>query len=196
MHWHKPRNLANTPTTYKNKLKNKLKSGHTCHQKNEGSLSQKNKLPPGCLFKNFKEKTMESASKYAGMTCVPVVASTSTMQHTLSSLEIRAPDDLHLHLRDDDRLRDLLKIPLQFKRAIIMPNLKPPVITTKLALAYRERIMQALGGCNKGWVNATCLIKGTQLVIVLSRNAATWQVWTSHDSLSHGHHDTGGNLQG
>ena len=91
-----------------------------------------------------------SAAKYAGMTCVPVVASSSTMQHTLSSLEIRAPDDLHLHLRDDDRLRDLLKIPLQFKRAIIMPNLKPPVITTKLALAYRERIIRALGGCNKG----------------------------------------------
>ena len=82
------------------------------------------------------------------VTCV--VACVTTVQPPPSSFDIRAPDDLHLHLRDGDRLRDLLKIPLQFKRAIIMPNLKPPIVTTKSALAYRERIIRALAPCNKG----------------------------------------------
>nr|WP_301282919.1 MULTISPECIES: dihydroorotase [unclassified Halomonas] len=55
------------------------------------------------------------------------------------------PDDWHLHLRDDDVLRAVVNhTAAQMGRAIIMPNLKPPVTTTEQALAYRERILEAL----------------------------------------------------
>ncbi|MFG6160323.1 dihydroorotase [Halomonas sp. 1390] len=55
------------------------------------------------------------------------------------------PDDWHLHLRDDDVLSAVVAASArQMGRAIIMPNLKPPVTTTEQALAYRERILAAL----------------------------------------------------
>ena len=55
------------------------------------------------------------------------------------------PDDWHLHLRDGEYLRAVLPdTARRFARAIVMPNLKPPVITTKLALEYRGRILAAL----------------------------------------------------
>jgi dihydroorotase len=55
------------------------------------------------------------------------------------------PDDWHLHLRDGAALRAVLPATAQvFGRAIVMPNLKPPVTTTKAAHAYRERILEAL----------------------------------------------------
>ncbi len=55
------------------------------------------------------------------------------------------PDDWHVHLRDGDVLPHVLAhTASQFARAVVMPNLKPPVTTTALALAYRERIIQAL----------------------------------------------------
>lgn len=64
---------------------------------------------------------------------------------TLNSLTITRPDDWHLHLRDGDALQSVLPhSAAQFARAIVMPNLKPPVTTTAQALAYRERIMAAL----------------------------------------------------
>ena len=60
------------------------------------------------------------------------------------SLTIRRPDDWHLHLRDGDVLQDLVgHTASQFARAIVMPNLKPPVTTTEAALAYRQRILAA-----------------------------------------------------
>ncbi len=60
-------------------------------------------------------------------------------------LTITAPDDLHLHLRDGEVMETVLPHTVaQFRRAIVMPNLKPPVTTTELALAYRERILNAL----------------------------------------------------
>ena len=59
-------------------------------------------------------------------------------------ITITRPDDWHLHLRDDAVLRDLVPhTARQFRRAIIMPNLKPPVTDTAAALAYRERILAA-----------------------------------------------------
>ena len=62
-----------------------------------------------------------------------------------STLTIRRPDDWHLHLRDGAALRAVLPFTAaQFARAIVMPNLKPPVTTTALALAYRQRILEAL----------------------------------------------------
>ena len=55
------------------------------------------------------------------------------------------PDDWHLHLRDGAHLRAVLAdTARRFARAIVMPNLKPPVTTTALALAYRDRILSAL----------------------------------------------------
>jgi dihydroorotase len=62
-----------------------------------------------------------------------------------SALRLRRPDDWHLHLRDAAALRAVLPFTAaRFARAIVMPNLRPPVTTTALALAYRERILAAL----------------------------------------------------
>ena len=61
------------------------------------------------------------------------------------TLTIRRPDDWHLHLRDGDMLRAVLPhTSRHFARAIIMPNLVPPVVTADDARAYRDRIMAAL----------------------------------------------------
>ncbi len=61
------------------------------------------------------------------------------------SITITRPDDWHLHVRDGAVLADVLPhTARQFARAIIMPNLKPPVTTTAQAGAYRERILAAL----------------------------------------------------
>lgn len=60
-------------------------------------------------------------------------------------ITITRPDDWHLHLRDGDALKAVLPhTAAQFARAIVMPNLKPPVTTTELAGAYRQRILAAL----------------------------------------------------
>jgi len=60
-------------------------------------------------------------------------------------LKLTRPDDWHLHLRDEELMRSVLPdTARQFARAIIMPNLRPPVTTTALAQAYRERIMAAI----------------------------------------------------
>jgi len=62
-----------------------------------------------------------------------------------SKLSLTRPDDWHLHLRDGDALRAVLPhTARQFARAIVMPNLKPPVTSTALALDYRRRILDAL----------------------------------------------------
>jgi len=62
-----------------------------------------------------------------------------------NTLTLTRPDDWHVHLRDGDVLSHVLAhTAVQFSRAVVMPNLKPPVTTTALALAYRDRIMQAL----------------------------------------------------
>ncbi len=64
---------------------------------------------------------------------------------TMNSLTLTRPDDWHLHLRDGAAMASVLPdTARQFARAIVMPNLKPPVTTTAQALAYAERIRQAL----------------------------------------------------
>lgn len=61
------------------------------------------------------------------------------------TINIVRPDDWHLHLRDDALMRSVLPdTARQFARAIIMPNLKPPVTTTLQAAAYCERILAAV----------------------------------------------------
>jgi len=63
----------------------------------------------------------------------------------MQSLTITRPDDWHLHLRDGAALAAVLPdTARRFARAIVMPNLKPPVTTVALAKAYRERILAAL----------------------------------------------------
>ena len=63
----------------------------------------------------------------------------------MTTLTLRRPDDWHLHLRDGAALAAVLPFTAaRFGRAIVMPNLKPPVTTTALALAYRDRILAAL----------------------------------------------------
>jgi dihydroorotase len=63
----------------------------------------------------------------------------------MDTLTITRPDDWHLHLRDGDALAAVLPHSArQFARAIVMPNLRPPVTTTARAVAYRERILAAL----------------------------------------------------
>jgi dihydroorotase len=60
-------------------------------------------------------------------------------------LTLTRPDDWHLHVRDGDALGTVVPhTAQQFGRAIIMPNLQPPVTTTAQALAYRERILAAV----------------------------------------------------
>ena len=62
----------------------------------------------------------------------------------MSSITITRPDDWHLHVRDNEFLPDVVPhTAAMFARAIIMPNLKPPVTTVELALSYRERILAA-----------------------------------------------------
>src|SRR5215207_8227799 len=63
----------------------------------------------------------------------------------MNHLDIIRPDDWHLHLRDGAVLRAVLSDTIKnFARAIVLPNLKPPVVDTALALAYRSRIAAAL----------------------------------------------------
>ena len=62
-----------------------------------------------------------------------------------SSLTLTRPDDWHLHVRDGAALQTVVPhTAAQFGRAIIMPNLKPPVTTAELALAYKSRIVAAV----------------------------------------------------
>jgi len=63
----------------------------------------------------------------------------------MDTLRLIRPDDWHLHLRDGDMLRAVLPhTARQFGRAIVMPNLRPPVTTTEQALRYRTQILAAL----------------------------------------------------
>lgn len=62
------------------------------------------------------------------------------------SITIRRPDDWHVHLRDGDMLKTVAPFTArQFARAIVMPNLVPPVTSAAMAADYRERIVAAAG---------------------------------------------------
>ena len=67
------------------------------------------------------------------------------LQTIIETLTITRPDDWHLHVRDGDALNTVVPhTAAQFGRAIIMPNLRPPVTTTTQALAYKARIQAAV----------------------------------------------------
>ena len=66
-------------------------------------------------------------------------------EQPITRLTLRRPDDWHLHLRDGEMLKAVLPhTTAHFARAIIMPNLVPPVVTAEQALAYRDRIEAAM----------------------------------------------------
>ncbi|KAG7355985.1 dihydroorotase [Nitzschia inconspicua] len=69
----------------------------------------------------------------------------SNQEVSRTTLTIRCPDDFHHHCRDGAATVSVLKHAYtRFRRCLMMPNLQPPVTTTKLALEYKERILQAL----------------------------------------------------
>ncbi|MFM8541671.1 MAG: dihydroorotase [Chakrabartia sp.] len=77
-------------------------------------------------------------------------------------ITIRRPDDWHVHLRDDEMLEAVVGYTArQFRRAIVMPNLKPPVTTVDQAIAYRNRIMAALPGGSDFEPLITCYMTDT-----------------------------------
>ncbi len=81
----------------------------------------------------------------------------------MSSITIRTPDDWHTHQRDGAMLKAVVNYTArQFARAIVMPNLAPPVVTTELAAAYRDRIKAALSTENAGFEPLmTCYLTDT-----------------------------------
>ncbi len=63
----------------------------------------------------------------------------------MKQITISSPDDWHLHVRDHELLKQVVgHSAKQFSRAIIMPNLKPPIVTIAMALDYQQRILRAL----------------------------------------------------
>ncbi|EON3347369.1 dihydroorotase [Yersinia enterocolitica] len=78
------------------------------------------------------------------------------------TLKIRRPDDWHIHLRDDEMLSTVLPYTSEvFARAIVMPNLTPPITTVTSAIAYRERILAAISAGHKFTPLMTCYLTNT-----------------------------------
>lgn len=88
-------------------------------------------------------------------------------------LTIRRPDDWHLHFRDGAVMREVVPFTArQFARAIVMPNLTPPVTTTALGAAYRDRIMAAVPAGVRFTPLMTCYLTDTTDADDLARGAA------------------------
>jgi dihydroorotase len=88
-------------------------------------------------------------------------------------LTIRRPDDWHLHFRDGAVMQDVVPYTArQFARAIVMPNLTPPVTTTALADAYRNRIMAAVPDGVRFTPLMTCYLTDNTDADDLARGAA------------------------
>src|SRR5947209_19712274 len=80
-------------------------------------------------------------------------------------LTIRRPDDWHVHLRDGPRLEAVAPYTArQFARAIVMPNLDPPVTTVAAAEAYRNRIFWALRAATASGAEISDLVRWRDIV--------------------------------
>ncbi|KPP93352.1 dihydroorotase [Erythrobacter sp. HL-111] len=89
------------------------------------------------------------------------------------SLTIRRPDDWHLHFRDGAVMRAVVPYTArQFARAIVMPNLVPPITTAEMAAAYRERILAAVPEGVRFTPLMTCYLTDTTDADDLARGAA------------------------
>ena len=94
------------------------------------------------------------------------------------TLSIIRPDDWHLHLRDGPALRAVVgDSAKQFARAVVMPNLKPPVTTVALALAYRDRITDALSEAGVAQGAFTPL-----MTLYLTDNTSADEIDRAHES--------------
>ncbi len=92
----------------------------------------------------------------------------------MKTLTITRPDDLHLHVRNGAVLQTVLPhTARQFARAIIMPNLKPPVTTVTQALAYREEILAAVPGGLDFTPLMTLYLTGSTTVDEIKKAAAS-----------------------
>ncbi|MEE4206468.1 MAG: dihydroorotase [Erythrobacter sp.] len=88
------------------------------------------------------------------------------------TLTIRRPDDWHLHFRDGDVMRAVVPYTArQFARAIVMPNLTPPITTTEMAAAYRDRILAAVPEGARFMPLMTCYLTDTTDADDLARGA-------------------------
>ncbi|GAQ86152.1 Dihydroorotase [Klebsormidium nitens] len=102
-----------------------------------------------CLHQVLRLATLQRAN-LRSLTVRASVAAPERRQESVSkqspeSLTITQPDDWHLHLRDGPAMQSCVQhSAAQFGRAIIMPNLKPPVVSTEDAIQYRQRILSAL----------------------------------------------------
>ncbi len=77
-------------------------------------------------------------------------------------LKIRRPDDWHIHLRDGDMLKTVVPYTSEiYGRAIVMPNLVPPVTTVDAAIAYRQRILDAVPAGHDFTPLMTCYLTDT-----------------------------------
>ncbi|MEQ8410891.1 MAG: dihydroorotase [Erythrobacter sp.] len=89
------------------------------------------------------------------------------------TLTIRRPDDWHLHFRDGDVMRAVVPYTARrFARAIVMPNLTPPITTTEMAAAYRDRILAAVPEGVRFTPLMTCYLTDTTDADDLARGAA------------------------
>jgi dihydroorotase len=94
-------------------------------------------------------------------------------ENTSSTLRLRRPDDWHVHLRDGVMLRDVVNFTArQFGRAIVMPNLSPPVTTVVDAKAYRDRILAALDPELTFTPLMTCYLTDTIAAVEIERGHA------------------------
>ena len=91
----------------------------------------------------------------------------------MQSITIRRPDDWHLHFRDGAIMREVVPYTArQFARAIVMPNLTPPVTTTELGAAYRDRIRAAVPDGVRFEPLMTCYLTDNTDADDLARGAA------------------------
>ena len=89
------------------------------------------------------------------------------------TLTIRRPDDWHLHLRDGEVMRGVVPYTArQFARAIVMPNLSPPITTSAMAAQYRDRILAAVPQDMRFTPLMTCYLTDSTDADDLARGAA------------------------
>lgn len=99
------------------------------------------------------------------------------MQITEDKITLIQPDDWHLHLRDGEALSHVVAdTAKQVKRAIIMPNLVPPVSTTEQALAYRQRILDALKGSAAAKADSSLLGFEPLMTLYLTDNTSAEEI--------------------
>ncbi len=103
-------------------------------------------------------------------------------------LEIIKPDDWHVHLRDDMLMKSVINdTAINFGRALVMPNLSPPVLSVSAALSYKNRLMQALSFNlrqlgNKHEIYQSLSNFKPYMTIFLTENTSIDEIQKAHES--------------